>query len=240
MMSSATCTESFQDAGGGGVLGLTVTPDAGSTLVSWSGCSAAAGAGCQLRFDYGPDTTFNVTVTLEAASGPVPTGENLLVDPDFETLPYHTGTLPVTPNAVGFWKGDSGQVVNGSENGIRPDSGSRMLRCDATGPWSGAEGYTGCEAYQLLDVSLYSELIDQGSSAALATVTVKVNRVLGDAQTDRKFSLVLYALAEPPSAAPTPRQRAGFLERGPGHRRRSTGEFDGHYFDHAWLSLIER
>src|SRR5690606_33801650 len=84
----------------------------------------------------------------------------------------------------GEWAQDLTEVV-GAENGILPADGARMLRMVATAP-AGAGG-GGSEAVQFVDVSAFSTMIDSGQ--VKFRTAVKVNRVPGDATTDRLFNI---------------------------------------------------
>ncbi len=60
------CSDSFNDAGGGGAFNLLATPAAGSVFVGWTGCSASVGNACTLTFGtFISDTVFNVTARFD-------------------------------------------------------------------------------------------------------------------------------------------------------------------------------
>ena len=63
------CHTSFNDAGAGGQVFLTATPDPGSTLAGWSGCSSVNGNQCTLAFSAASgDTTLSAVVVLVVPS----------------------------------------------------------------------------------------------------------------------------------------------------------------------------
>jgi hypothetical protein len=132
-----------------------------------------------------------VVAAGETASVEIPyltlTG-NLLVDPGFEEGLHSVGS-PVIPSTTGAWHGDL-SFLTGEENGITPAEGSTMLRCDATGPFGAGAGSTGCEIYQIVDVSSYAAVIDGGTASVAADALF--NRVVGDAETDRGFTVDVY------------------------------------------------
>ena len=105
--------------------------------------------------------------------------QNVLVNPDFE------GTAPGldVPNVTGVWSGDVTTLVVGAENGISPQSGSQMVRCDATLP-TGGGGTSGCQLWQVYDVSALAADIAAGN--VTVQVSLHVNRVVGDIETDTR------------------------------------------------------
>lgn len=180
-------------------------------LASYAGICPSNGTTCQLP-EIETGTNYYVLLTLEEIPVVPPAlGENLLVDPSFETLAYRTGTSPVTPGEVGFWKGDVGEIVSGTQaNGIGPADGTRFIRCDLTGPFGPGAGSTGCEVLQVVDVSALASLIDAG--ALLASARFRANRVQLDAQTDRQFRVSLYAMSGPPADVPAEFLGGTYLE----------------------------
>jgi len=161
----------------------------------------AGGPTCTLPALVETGRDYFVRLTLQPEPPPFAPGQNQLIDPGFELQAYRTGVSPVIPSGTGYWQGDLATIVTGAENGISPESGAKMLRCDASGPFGGGAGFIGCEVYQILDVSQFASLIDQDSVTFEAAV--RVNRVAGDSETDRRFSLGAYALQGPPTTAPT-------------------------------------
>jgi len=124
--------------------------------------------------------------------------DNLLVDPSWE-IGLVTVATPVIPTATGEWHGDLAGVT-GEENGIKPADGLWMLHCIATGPFGAGAGSTGCEMYQLLAVP--SELAGAiaGGSASVAAQAL-FNRVAGDAETDSRFTVDIFAFDGAPADA---------------------------------------
>ncbi|MGE0554322.1 MAG: hypothetical protein AB7R55_12920 [Gemmatimonadales bacterium] len=140
----------------------------------------ASGPACTLPALVETGRDYFVRLTLQPEPPPFVPGQNQLIDPGFELQAYRTGVSPVIPSGTGYWQGDLATIVTGAENGISPESGAKMLRCDASGPFGGGAGFVGCEVYQILDVSQFASLIDQDSVTLEATV--RVNRVAGDSE----------------------------------------------------------
>jgi hypothetical protein len=135
---------------------------------------------------------------------------NLLVDPGFEEGLHSVGT-PVIPDSPGFWHSDLA-FLKGAENGITPPEGSAMLRCDATGPFGAGGGSIGCEVFQILDVSSYAGVIDSGTASVAAEALF--NRVAGDADTDRRFTVDVYAFTGGPNTVRAAISAQGWVARG--------------------------
>lgn len=134
-------------------------------------------------------------VVLLATSG-VLAGSDLVTNGSFET--DESTTSFSLPNAVGDWRGDQSDILP-AENGIDPSDGTSMIRCLAANSF-GASTSTGCEIWQLLDISEFSELVQAGQATAVGSMIV--NRVAGDAETDTRFSLGVRAYAGDPSSFP--------------------------------------
>ncbi len=79
---SGTCTDSFEDAGGGGVFTLEATPlFPGSEFGGYTGDCVISGPGgtvCTLSFDAGESPTFNVTADFHLNPNPPPSGTDVV------------------------------------------------------------------------------------------------------------------------------------------------------------------
>lgn len=192
---------------------LTGSQVLGDLLPGVHGIAAAPVEDAESRFE--PEfPAFEVVVESGAtASAEVPyftlTG-NLLVDPGFEEGLHSVGS-PVIPSETGAWHGDL-SFLKGAENGITPAEGSTMLRCDATGPFGAGAGSTGCEIYQILDVSSYAEVIDGGTASAIGDALF--NRVVGDGETDRGFIVDVYGFTGDAASVRTGISALGWAARG--------------------------
>jgi len=123
--------------------------------------------------------------------------ENLVVNPGFET-PETTGGG--WPSSYGDWNGDYSSIV-GTSAGIVPLEGSKMLKLSGSSHGGSGGSASACQVFQIIDVSDYAELI----SAAEVSVSASAhfNRIAGDAQTDTRFYICIYAYASEPSTFPT-------------------------------------
>jgi len=123
-----------------------------------------------------------------------------LACPGFETCVSQT-TLP---NATGVWAGDV-NAVTGSILGIAPAKGTQMLQFIYTGEATAQPcpscGGTGCDVWQLVDLSPYSSLVAAGVVSARASA--RFNRVAVDAQTDTGFNLLVRSYSGSPSNFPS-------------------------------------
>jgi hypothetical protein len=110
----------------------------------------------------------------------------LIVNGSFEVIEETVGS----PTSYGDW-GDNLSEIGPAELGISPLDGSHMLQLIATtsiGPDPGARGAT---VYQPIDVSRYADLIASGKAQVGASA--HFNRVMGNAQTDTVFELLIGA-----------------------------------------------
>ena len=114
-----------------------------------------------------------------------PASAGALVNGGFE------GAAPALtlPGDVGSWAGDFTSKV-AAENGISPFEGSAMLRFDGTF-YECPAGGSGSDLHQLVSV-------DPGQDQA--SLSVRVNRVAGGAQTDTEFFVRLSAHSGAPEA----------------------------------------
>ena len=121
--------------------------------------------------------------------------DNILVNPSFETVLSTSGGSGDWPSDVGYWSGDTSQIVEASD-GIVPFDGTHMLRLiNAGGPE--ATSYHASEVTQLLDVSSFHNDIEQGQ--LLVTADAYFNRVSGDAETDNAFGIRIRACSGSPT-----------------------------------------
>jgi len=94
---------------------------------------------------------------------------NLLVDPGFEANPL-TSYVNVLNNFAGFqgiWGTENGSIV-GSENGVTPAQGVKMLRMDD-------DGLVATQGFQVTDVTSYAGMIDSGSAVATLSALMNVD-----------------------------------------------------------------
>ena len=186
------CTNTFSDAGGGGVFTLNATPAAGSSFGGWSGCSSTSGLVCTLTFAANTgDTSFSVRARFDPATS---LGVNLLQDPGFEGIAVVRGA----PTVTGRWSGDSAYTV-GPDQGITPALGARMLRFIYAGPVPGS--LVSSQVWQLVDVSTLAAAIDSGKIQG--TARGDFNRVAGDPNTDTRFDLMVHPFPGTPAGFPT-------------------------------------
>lgn len=198
------CEAEFFDAGEGGVFEMEVQTDPGREILGWSGDCTPSADQRRCRFSFSEADLANAggPLQLEAQIDVTLTpGSNLLVNQGFEEEDYRTGLVPIVPARTAFWQGDVAQVVEGAQaDGIAPQAGSRMLRCDASGPFTGDSTFVSCEVFQLVDVRAFGAEIDAGEVQVSASV--QANRVDLDPETDTDFLLRVFALRGPPGEAP--------------------------------------
>jgi MYXO-CTERM domain-containing protein len=120
---------------------------------------------------------------------------SLIVNGGFETPFSTSGVLPTT---YGLWEFDPAYSVTAMD-GITPLEGERMLRFEATDPLYRYQ-HEQSNVWQLVDVSGFRSQILSGT--AVASASAWFNRVAGDAQTDTRFGLELWAFAGDPSDFP--------------------------------------
>lgn len=121
--------------------------------------------------------------------------ENLVVDAGFET----TVNIALRPTDYGYWGGDYAEIVT-VDNGIVPFEGSQMLQFINALP-SGPSAAVGCTVWQLIDVNDFSTDISSGN--AIAMLSSRFNRVIGDIETDGDFFVNIWACAGSPSTFPS-------------------------------------
>ncbi len=147
-----------------------------------------------------PDAAALVPMTADADCFPRP-GERILVplvDGDFEP-----GT-PVpdldVPTQAGGWSGDGCRIV-GPEQAIVPHEGEGMLRFVSTSnaPEGAVLTNTASQQWQLIDLRALAE--DVAAERVTAEATVRFNRVAGDAETDTRFAVGLFAFRGGPAEA---------------------------------------
>lgn len=115
-------------------------------------------------------------VAILALTGTV-SASVVLADPSFES---GTDTLDEFPSPIplNVWFGDPTSIV-GSENGITPHTGQRMLRFDGTFPEFAIDGYTS-GLWQVIDIA--------GLNLTSAVLSAHLNNV---AATDNEYMLEL-------------------------------------------------
>jgi hypothetical protein len=119
----------------------------------------------------------------------------ILTNGGFEDAVSTAGGVPLSQ---GVWQGDYSQITFAAR-GVQPFDGSGMLRFLATRPLPPGRESTGCEVYQLVDLTAYRELISAGFAAI--RLSAQFNRVPGDEQTDDRFGLSLFVLDTPTGVA---------------------------------------
>jgi hypothetical protein len=107
-------------------------------------------------------------------------------------------SLPVRgyPAGCGPWSGDWATTVR-AENGIAPCQGQRMLKFLGCSTFELPSSIAHSRVIQVVDLHSLRTRISAGN--ALARARASFNRVTGDAQTDTRFSLDLYAYAGDPN-----------------------------------------
>ncbi len=116
---------------------------------------------------------------------------NLVVNGGFETDFDNSSTSPV----YGSWMAASQAEGVGESDGIIPYEGSRMLHF--LNPNRTVDGVDSM-VWQLIDVSAFLGEISTGN--AIAEMSTRFNRVLGDSQTDTEFRIQIYAFAGNPDS----------------------------------------
>ena len=114
---------------------------------------------------------------------------NPISNPGFETM---EGTSGEYPSATGNWEGDISEIVT-SENGVLPFEGSNMLHFIYAAGDYGAHSTIASQVKQTVDMSAYADQITSGN--AVARLSAYFNRILGDVQTDTRFTVRIDAFA---------------------------------------------
>ncbi|MHC4721055.1 MAG: hypothetical protein ACYSYT_11380 [Planctomycetota bacterium] len=139
---------------------------------------------------------FAVALTTATVWG----AENLLCNAGFEE---EVGSLcvPAQPTDYCYWSGNHAEIVPASD-GITPFEGSKMVHLEHTTTGCGGAGSTtGCDQWQIIDISAFGAKISAGNVVAWASA--RFNRVMGDANTDTEFLIELLAYAGDPSTFPS-------------------------------------
>jgi hypothetical protein len=146
----------------------------------------------------GPDAAALVPVPADAGRFPRP-GERILVplvDGDFEPgTPVPDASLPTKP---GGWSGDLCRIV-GPEQGIRPHSGRGMLRFLSTSNTMEGNLLSNAASQQWQIIDLRSLAEDVAAERMTAEASAWFNRVTGDAETDTRFAVALFACRGDPA-----------------------------------------
>ncbi|MHC4084287.1 MAG: LamG-like jellyroll fold domain-containing protein [Planctomycetota bacterium] len=130
------------------------------------------------------------------------TGDNLLVNGDFETMELISGGWPST---FGDWSGDHSYTLP-RYGDVWPYQGSQMLQFSGTSDF-GCGADTESQVYQIVDVSAFAGDIAAGK--ATASASVYFNRLPGDAETDTEFSVDIRAFAGDPCLFPSLQDTGG-------------------------------
>ena len=165
-------------------LDVTITAAAGAATGSW-----VLQALLQLEPERPGEPSRDSTLaelTLNTPDGPLPYGQNLLINADF-SAPVGIGPLPVT---TGRWVGDVAAVLP-VEQGVSPRSEPSMLSFIYTGTSPSASALQSSQQWQLVDVR--SLATDIATGRVRADGSVWFNRALGNEATDRRFDLRLIA-----------------------------------------------
>ena len=134
-------------------------------------------------------------LNLNTPDGPLPFGQNLLINADFSAA-VGIGPLPVT---TGTWVGDVAPVLP-AEQGVSPRSEPSMLSFTYTGTNPNASNLQSSQQWQLVDVR--SLATDIAAGRVRADGSVWFNRALGNEATDRRFDLRLIAFDGEASTVP--------------------------------------
>ncbi len=150
--------------------------------------------------------TMNVRLTaafsfvLISLLGTICFAESLLINGGFEDVESICCAGAILPSTCGQWQGDPATITT-AEAGISPFEGSRMLHFTASSPDTPPGQYNTSEVWQLIDVASLSSVISSGT--ATVTVSYRVNRVAGDAETDTIFGVVIRSYAGTCSGFPS-------------------------------------
>lgn len=128
-------------------------------------------------------------------------GSNLLHNSNFEETEETVGL----PTDFQDWGGDTSQIVP-EQDGIKP-LGNEMFRFDGTS--SGGEGGRTGDVVQFVDLSPFQDLVREGKAVAL--LTADFNRVVGDAETDNEFLVLVAAHNGTPAASPGNSEALGYV-----------------------------
>jgi hypothetical protein len=116
---------------------------------------------------------------------------NLVVNGGFET----DFTNPWGSPDYGFWMVYGEAEIVSESDGITPFEGSRMLHF--LNPNRTVESVDSM-LWQLIDIAPFEDEISAGS--AIAEMSTRFNRVLGDSQTDTEFRIQIYAFSGEPNS----------------------------------------
>lgn len=122
-----------------------------------------------------------------------------LVDGSFENVA--TPGIEGMPTESGYWSGDPFLIV-GTDEGITPMTGNRMLKFVATSPPAQGPDLSATRAsqqLQFIDVQDLSEAISNGQASIRAWAYF--NRVTGDVETDIRLGVAIYAMRGEPEMA---------------------------------------
>jgi hypothetical protein len=128
-----------------------------------------------------------------------------LINGGFETTEnVTTGWWPVAYSQD--WVGDEVHFV-GAENGVTPVEGSQMIRFVGSGYDGPSRANTASQLGQLVELDS-----TEGDGNHTANISGWFNRVAGDAQTDTRFTLDLYAMSGDPADSTAKRVNEDWLD----------------------------
>lgn len=142
---------------------------------------------------------------VHALSVADPVAANEMINGGFEVQEEIESGYPTT---YGDWRYDLSSIVT-AENGIVPWEGLRMLKFLRTGQVPTVT-YESCQVQQLVDLGPFAGLVESG--LALVIASCKVNRIVGDEETDTKFGLRILSYAGLPGSFPEQYQNTELAE----------------------------
>jgi hypothetical protein len=148
-----------------------------------------------------PDATTDELAIVVTPGG---LGNNLLINPGFDQA-VAVGSLPTAP---GNWRGDVCSVV-AAELGIAPHGAPNMLKFGATGTVPSAT-LVSSQQWQIVDLTSFATEIAAGRAHAAGSIWV--NRVTGDASTDRRFDLRVLSFGGSPEGMPAAYAASAWLD----------------------------
>lgn len=129
-----------------------------------------------------------VLVVLGSWLLPATSRGGLLTNGSFEDF---VSTASGAPQVPGVWQGDFSSI-GPAVRGMQPADGLGMLKFLAARPVPPGDFSTGCEVYQLIDLSDYRTAISTGFQAV--RLSAQFNRISFDEQTDDRFGLGVFAM----------------------------------------------
>jgi len=113
-----------------------------------------------------------VGLALVLAAGAPAARANILVDPGFEANPLTTAGNVLTnfPTYQGVWGPEVGSIV-GTENGVTPAQGVKMLHMDD-------DGNVTTQTFQTTDVTSYGAMISTGTATVTLSALFNVDKAV--------------------------------------------------------------